>query len=51
VRHHFIREKVEEGVVKLEKISTDENPSDMATKVISVGKFQKFLDLLSIGRT
>jgi len=51
VRHHFIREKVEEGTIKLEKINTEDNPSDMATKVINASKFQKCLDLLSIGKT
>ncbi|EXB82613.1 Retrovirus-related Pol polyprotein from transposon TNT 1-94 [Morus notabilis] len=35
VRHHFIREKVEDEVVKLEKVDTKENPSDMATKLIT----------------
>ena len=40
VRDHFIREIVSLGAVKLEKISTTDNPSDMATKVLLVSKFR-----------
>ncbi|KAL0320001.1 UNVERIFIED_CONTAM: Retrovirus-related Pol polyprotein from transposon TNT 1-94 [Sesamum radiatum] len=33
VRHHFIRDIVNKGVTNLEKISSEENPADMAPKV------------------
>ncbi|CAM8914247.1 unnamed protein product [Rhodiola kirilowii] len=36
VRYHFIRDKVSEGVVKLLKIETESNPSDMGTKAMSI---------------
>ena len=36
VRYHFIRETISSGTVKLEKISTTDNPIDMATKVLPV---------------
>ncbi|KAL6320924.1 hypothetical protein AAG906_010733 [Vitis piasezkii] len=32
--YHFIRETVSSGAMKLEKISTTNNPADMATKVL-----------------
>lgn len=51
VRYHFIREKVEENSIKLEKVDTEENPFDMATKVVPAGKLQKCLKLLNIGNT
>ncbi|RVW63763.1 Retrovirus-related Pol polyprotein from transposon TNT 1-94 [Vitis vinifera] len=34
VRYHFIRETVSLGAAKLEKISTPDNPANMATKVL-----------------
>ena len=49
IRHHFIREKVDDGVMKVDKISIEENPADMGTKVLTLGKFKHFLELLKIG--
>ena len=48
VRYHFIRENVSSGAVKLEKISTVDNPTDMATKVLPVSKFRYCLDLVQV---
>ncbi|KAL6331890.1 hypothetical protein AAG906_020238 [Vitis piasezkii] len=48
VRYHFIRENVSSGAVKLEKISTIDNPIDMATKVLPVSKFRYCLDLVQV---
>jgi len=39
VQYHFIREKVEEGTVDLQKIHTADNVADFLTKVINVDKF------------
>ncbi|CAM8920409.1 unnamed protein product [Rhodiola kirilowii] len=48
VRYHFIRDKVCEGAVKLLKIETENNTSDMGTKPVTVSKFKLCLDLLHI---
>ena len=48
VRYHFIRETVSSGTVKLEKISTGDNPANMATKVLPVSKFKYCLDLVQV---
>jgi hypothetical protein len=39
VQYHFVREKVEEGSVDIQKIHTEDNPADMLTKQISTDKF------------
>ncbi|KAL0391481.1 UNVERIFIED_CONTAM: Retrovirus-related Pol polyprotein from transposon TNT 1-94 [Sesamum latifolium] len=48
VRHHFIRDIVNKGVINLEKISSEENPADMGTKSFPIEKFQKCLNLLKL---
>ena len=48
VRYHFVRHVVKEGSISLTKVHTDENPTDMLTKVVTGGKFQHCLDLLNI---
>ncbi|XP_062081168.1 secreted RxLR effector protein 161-like [Humulus lupulus] len=48
IRLFWIREKIEEEVVELEKVKTEENPADIGTKVLSVGKFRHCLDLLNL---
>ncbi|KAE8688623.1 hypothetical protein F3Y22_tig00110962pilonHSYRG00058 [Hibiscus syriacus] len=39
VQYHFIREKVEEGTVDMQKIYTKDNIADFMTKVINADKF------------
>ncbi|KAE8674537.1 hypothetical protein F3Y22_tig00111745pilonHSYRG00059 [Hibiscus syriacus] len=39
VQYHFIREKVEEGTVDMQKIHTKDNIADFMTKAINVDKF------------
>nr|GEW58156.1 Gag-Pol polyprotein [Tanacetum cinerariifolium] len=39
VQYHFVREKVEEGTVDMQKIHTDDNVVDYLTKVINCDKF------------
>ncbi|KAL2230657.1 UNVERIFIED_CONTAM: Retrovirus-related Pol polyprotein from transposon TNT 1-94, partial [Sesamum indicum] len=39
VRYHFIRDIVGKNEIKLEKISSDENPADMGTKCLPIEKF------------
>ncbi|GJS45165.1 hypothetical protein Tco_0595286 [Tanacetum coccineum] len=38
-RYHFIREKVEEGTVDMQKIHTDDNVADYLTKAMNRDKF------------
>ncbi|KAL4323155.1 hypothetical protein GQ457_11G027600 [Hibiscus cannabinus] len=39
VPYHFIREKVEEGIVDIQKIHTNDNIADFMTKAINTDKF------------
>ncbi|GJX90903.1 retrovirus-related pol polyprotein from transposon TNT 1-94 [Tanacetum coccineum] len=48
VRYHFIREILEEGGVRIQKIHTSKNPADMLTKVVAVIKFNYCLDLINV---
>lgn len=48
VRHHFVRDIIEEGEILLKKIHTRDNPADMMTKVVSGTKFYHCLDLVHI---
>ena len=41
VRYHWIRDKLESKLLQLEKIHTDENGSDMMTKILPILKFEK----------
>ena len=47
VRFHFIREKVEFGEVKLEKIASSMNPADMGTKSLCTNKLMNCLKILN----
>ncbi|CAH9139773.1 unnamed protein product [Cuscuta epithymum] len=47
VKFHYIRDIVEKGIIKLEKIPSEFNPADMGTKCLPVEKFvscQKILN-------
>lgn len=48
VRRHFIRDVVESREIKLEKISTKDNPTDMATKVLPLTKFKHCMNLVQL---
>ena len=48
IRLFWIRDKIEEGELGLEKIASEENPADAGTKVLTVSKFQHCLNLLNI---
>ena len=39
IRYHFVRDILEDGDIELKKIHTNNNPSDMLTKVILGVKF------------
>ncbi|KAH9782310.1 hypothetical protein KPL71_008845 [Citrus sinensis] len=51
IKLHFIINEVSRGVIKMVKIHTDDNPSDMLTKVVPATKFKKCLDLVGICKT
>jgi hypothetical protein len=41
-RYHFIRSSLEDGLLKLEKIRTRQNPADMLTKGVTMDKLSSF---------
>ncbi|GJX27363.1 transposable element [Tanacetum coccineum] len=49
VRYHFIREILEEGRVRIQKVHNSKNPADMLTKVLAGIKFNYCLDLINDG--
>uniref|UniRef100_A0A803Q761 Retrovirus-related Pol polyprotein from transposon TNT 1-94 n=1 Tax=Cannabis sativa TaxID=3483 RepID=A0A803Q761_CANSA len=48
IKLHFICEVVEKEVVKIAKLSTEDNPSDMITKVVPNSKFEHCLKLIEV---
>ncbi|OAE23042.1 hypothetical protein AXG93_3571s1050 [Marchantia polymorpha subsp. ruderalis] len=50
VKLHFIRDVVAEGSVVVEKMHTDENPADMATKAVTGIKFRHCCDLINVAK-
>ena len=40
LRYHFIRSLLEDGILKLEKISGAQNPTDMLTKTVTIDKLK-----------
>ena len=49
VRLFWIRDKIEEGTIDLEKVPSEENPADAGTKVLTRDKFLHCLKLMNIG--
>ena len=47
VKLHFIRDVIESKKVKVEKVSTKENPADMFTKSLSSVKFKHCLNFIN----
>lgn len=48
VKYHFIREKIEESVVTISKISTFKNHADTFTKTLLVNKVAEALKVLQL---
>lgn len=48
VKHHFVRETVNSGKVKVNYLSTNEMPADLLTKGLSAVKHYKFMESLGI---
>ena len=48
VRYHYIRDKVEKGVVKLQYLATDEQVVDVLTKPLSKVTLEYFREKLGV---
>ena len=48
IKHHFIRELVEEGVIALEHIPTEKQLTDILTKPLDVSKFEHMRKSLGV---
>jgi hypothetical protein len=48
IKYHFIRDKVTQGHINIDKVPTEENPADMGTKVITLSKFKHCLNLIGL---
>jgi hypothetical protein len=48
IRHHFIREAIEDGKLSVVYIPTDDNPMDIFTKSLAKVKFCRFVKLLGL---
>jgi len=46
IRHHYIQEKVEEGVVTLKYITSENQQADILTKGLPVNKFNHLVKLI-----
>jgi hypothetical protein len=48
IKYHFVRDVIEEGKLKVYKISTHDNPANMMTKSVPVAKFKLYLSLVGL---
>jgi hypothetical protein len=48
IKYHFVRDVIEEGKLKVCKISTHDNPADMMTKSVPVAKFELCSSLVGL---
>ncbi|CAM8965759.1 unnamed protein product [Rhodiola kirilowii] len=48
IKYHFVRDKIENGDVVVDKIGTEYNPADMGTKTVTHTKFKLCLKLLFV---
>jgi hypothetical protein len=48
IRHHYIRDMVQKGIVKLQYVGTDEQVAGVLTKPMSRVKFEYFQDKLGV---
>jgi hypothetical protein len=48
IKYHFVRDVIEEGKLKVCKISTHDNPADMMTKPVPVAKFELCSSLVGL---
>ena len=50
IRHHFIQDLVNKGLVKLEFVDTNDQPANMLKKPLTIEKFEKFKFRLNIAK-
>jgi len=43
VRHFWVREKVNEGIFRMERVATEDNPADIGTKPLSAKRFTQLV--------
>jgi hypothetical protein len=48
VRHHYLRELIDQGYIKVELVGTDDNVSDIFTKGVGLGAYDKHSDGLGM---
>ena len=48
IKFHFVRDVIEEGELKVCKISTHDNPADMLTEPVPVAKFELCSSLVGL---
>jgi predicted aldo/keto reductase-like oxidoreductase len=48
IKYHFVRDVIEEGKVKVCKISTHDNVADTMTKLVPVAKFELCSSLVGL---
>ena len=46
----FVRDKIENGLIKVKKVYINDNPTDVVTKEITSTKFDKYLNLIGVTR-
>jgi hypothetical protein len=47
-KYHYVRDIVAQGKMKVCKISTHDNPTDIMTKPVPVAKFELFSNIVGI---
>ena len=47
IRHHFIREHVENGLIDIKAVSSSEQRADFMTKVLGKVAFKRFCDIIT----
>jgi len=48
LRHHFIKNMVSKKEIQLKFINTNDQPTNVLTKIVPVEKFQQFKEFLKI---
>ena len=43
----WIQDKVEEGEVEVKKVAGEQNPADLLTKNVNIGKVEKYMEMIS----
>lgn len=47
IRLHFIRDEVNKGIVRVSKLSTEENAVDLLSKALPTSKLRYYLELIN----